>query len=307
YQDGEFFFLEMNTRLQVEHCVTEMVTQLDLVAEQIRVASGEPLSFGQDDIVRRGHSIEIRINAENSAKGFLPSPGTLSVLDIPSGPGVRWDGGYEAGDTISQYYDNLVGKLVVWAPDRDRARHRMLRAIGELHVEGIHTTVPAAELVLAHPDFATGTHSTRWLEEEVDLSGLVSDAGTSGTAPEAPTAQTMTVEVNGRKFAVKALLPEGFVGAAPAGSGGSRKAPKPKAASSSGGGGNGTITAPMQGTIVKVTVEVGDAVESGQSVLVLEAMKMENHINVEQGGTVKEIRVAGGDTVSAGDVLMVIE
>jgi acetyl-CoA/propionyl-CoA carboxylase biotin carboxyl carrier protein len=221
---------------------------------------------------------------------------------------VRWDGGYEEGDTISQYYDNLVGKLIVWAPDRDRARHRMLRAMSEFHVEGIHTTVPAAELVLAHPDFAAGTHSTRWLEEEVDLSGLVSDAGTTGTVPEAPTEQTMTVEVNGRRFEVKALLPEGFVGAARAGGGGgARKAPKPKAASSSGSGGNGTISAPMQGTIVKVTVEVGDSVEVGQSVLVLEAMKMENHINSEQGGTVKEIRVAGGDTVSAGDVLIVIE
>ena len=309
YQDGEFFFLEMNTRLQVEHCVTEMVTQLDLVAEQIRVASGEPLSFTQDEVVRRGHSIEIRINAENSAKGFLPSPGTLTALHIPSGPGVRWDGGYEAGDTISQYYDNLVGKLVVWAPDRDRARHRMLRAMGELHIEGIHTTVPAAELVLAHPDFAAGTHSTRWLEEEVDLSGLVSDAGKKGDATEAPTAQTLTVEVNGRKFEVKTLLPEGFVGAPAAGGGGGsgRRAPKPKSAASSGGAGNGTITAPMQGTIVKVTVAVGDTVEVGQSVLVLEAMKMENHINAEQGGTVKEIRVNGGDTVSAGDVLIVIE
>ena len=309
YQDGEFFFLEMNTRLQVEHCVTEMVTQLDLVAEQIRVASGEPLSFTQDEVVRRGHSIEIRINAENSAKGFLPSPGTLTALHIPSGPGVRWDGGYEAGDTISQYYDNLVGKLVVWAPDRDQARHRMLRAMGELHIEGIHTTVPAAELVLAHPDFAAGTHSTRWLEEEVDLSGLVSDAGKKGDATEAPTAQTLTVEVNGRKFEVKTLLPEGFVGAPAAGGGGvsGRRAPKPKSAASSGGAGNGTITAPMQGTIVKVTVAVGDTVEVGQSVLVLEAMKMENHINAEQGGTVKEIRVNGGDTVSAGDVLIVIE
>ena len=309
YQDGEFYFLEMNTRLQVEHCVTEMVTQLDLVAEQIRVASGEPLSFTQDDIVRRGHSIEVRINAENTAKGFLPSPGTLTALDLPSGPGVRWDAGYEAGDTISQYYDNLVGKLVVWAPDRDGARHRMLRAMRELHVEGIHTTVPAAELVLAHPDFAAGTHSTRWLEEEVDLSGLVSDPGEKGTAPEAPTAQTLAVEVNGRRFEVTTHLPEGFVGAASAGGAGGavRKAPKPKAAASSGSGGNGTVTAPMQGTIVKVNVAVGDTVEAGESLLVLEAMKMENHINAEQGGTVKDVRVAAGDTVGAGDVLVVVE
>ena len=182
YQDGEFYFLEMNTRLQVEHCVTEMVTALDLVAEQISVASGEPLSFSQDDIERRGHAIEVRINAENPAKGFLPSPGTITELALPSGPGVRWDGGYEAGDTVSQYYDNLVGKLIVWAGDRDRARHRMLRALQELRVQGIHTTVPVHELVLAHPDFAAGEHSTRWLEEQVDLSGLVSDAGTTAAA-----------------------------------------------------------------------------------------------------------------------------
>ncbi len=308
YQDGEFYFLEMNTRLQVEHCVTEMVTSLDLVAEQIRIASGEPLSFTQDQVERRGHAIEVRINAENTAKGFLPSPGTLTELDLPSGPGVRWDGGYEKGDTISQYYDNLVGKLIVWAPDRDRARHRMLRAMQELHIEGIHTTVPAAELVLAHPDFAAGTHTTRWLEEDVDLSGLVSDIGAKGDAPEAPTKQTLSVEVNGRKFEVTALLPQGFVGAPAAGSGGAaRKAPKPKAAASTGGGGDGTVTAPMQGTIVKVTVAVGDTVEAGQSVLVLEAMKMENHINAEQAGTVKEIRVNAGDTVGSGDVLLTIE
>ncbi len=307
YQDGEFYFLEMNTRLQVEHCVTEMVTSLDLVAEQIRIASGEPLSFTQDEVERRGHAIEVRINAENTAKGFLPSPGTLTELDLPSGPGVRWDGGYEKGDTISQYYDNLVGKLIVWAPDRDRARHRMLRAMQELHIEGIHTTVPAAELVLAHPDFAAGTHTTRWLEEDVDLSGLVSDIGAKGDAPEAPTKQTLSVEVNGRKFEVTALLPEGFVGASAGGSGAARKAPKPKAAASTGSGGDGTVTAPMQGTIVKVTVAVGDTVEAGQSVLVLEAMKMENHINAEQAGTVKEIRVNAGDTVGSGDVLLTIE
>ncbi len=307
YQDGEFYFLEMNTRLQVEHCVTEMVTQLDLVAEQIRIASGEPLSFTQDDVIRRGHAIEVRINAENSAKGFLPSPGTLTELAIPSGPGVRWDGGYEAGDTVSQYYDNLVGKLIVWAPDRERARKRMLRALQELRVQGIHTTVPAHNLVLSHPDFAAGTHSTRWLEEQVDLSGLVSDAGTTSAPADAPSSQVLPVEVNGKKFDVKVFLPDGLLTAAPLAGGGTRKAPKPKSAASSGASGNGTILAPMQGTIVKVTVAVGDTVESGQSVLVLEAMKMENHINAEQGGTVKDIKVAAGDTVSAADVLMVIE
>ncbi len=310
YQDGEFYFLEMNTRLQVEHCVTEMVTQLDLVAEQIRIASGEPLSFTQDDVIRRGHAIEVRINAENSAKGFLPSPGTLTELAIPSGPGVRWDGGYETGDTVSQYYDNLVGKLIVWAPDRERARLRMLRALQELRVSGIHTTVPAHNLVLSHPDFAAGTHSTRWLEEQVDLSGLESDAGTTAAPAEAPSSQVLPVEVNGKKFDVKVFLPDGMLTAAASAGGGAgdtRKAPKPKSAASSGASGSGTIIAPMQGTIVKVTVAVGDTVESGQSVLVLEAMKMENHINAEQGGTVKDIKVAAGDTVSAADVLMVIE
>ncbi len=186
-EDGEFYFLEMNTRLQVEHCVTELVTELDLVAEQIRVASGEPLSFTQDSVAHRGHSIEVRINAENAAKGFLPSPGTISKLRIPSGPGVRWDGGYEEGDTISQFYDNLLAKLVVWAPDRERARLRMLRTLQELVVEGIHTTVPAHELVLNHPDFAAGHHSTNWLENEVDLSGLTSESSPATERPRRST------------------------------------------------------------------------------------------------------------------------
>ncbi len=309
YQDGEFYFLEMNTRLQVEHCVTEMVVQRDLVAEQIRIASGLPLSFGQDDIVRHGHAIEVRINAENPTKGrFLPSPGAITKLHLPSGPGVRWDGGYEAGDEISQYYDNLVGKLIVWHEDRDRARHRMLRALSEFQLEGIHTTVAAHELVLAHPDFAAGEHSTRWLEEHVDLSELTSDAGTTAEAGEdaaAPT--TVPVEVNGRKFDVKLFLPEGAIAT---GGGATRKSkPKPKAASGSkhgSGGGGGSVTAPMQGTIVKILVEVGQTVSAGDSVLVLEAMKMENHIAAEADGEVKEIKAAAGDTVGAGDVLIVI-
>src|SRR4051812_13176195 len=264
YQDGEFYFLEMNTRLQVEHCVTELVTQLDLVAEQIRVASGEPLSFTQEDIVRRGHAIEVRINAENSAKGFLPSPGTITELHVPSGPGVRWDGGYETGDNVSQYYDNLVGKLIVWHSDRDSARRRMLRALQELRVQGIHTTVPAHELVLNHPDFAAGNHSTRWLEEEVDLSGLTSDAGTAAAPTEDDASSTvLPVEVNGRKFEVKVFLPEGVLAAPAAGGGAKQAKPKPRAAAaSSGRGGGGNVVAPMQGTIVKLLVEVGQTVTS---------------------------------------------
>jgi acetyl-CoA/propionyl-CoA carboxylase biotin carboxyl carrier protein len=262
-------------------------------------------------VERKGHAIEVRINAENATKGFLPSPGTITRLRIPSGPGVRWDGGYDEGDTISQYYDNLVGKLIVWAPDRDRARHRMLRALRELVVDGVHTTVPAHELVLAHPDFAAGTHSTNWLENEVDLGAMTpSTTGTSAPVTDADgeerTEQTVPVEVDGKRFEVKLWLPA--AAAAPvAAAGPAKRAPKPKAAVSSGGGGNGTITAPMQGTIVKVLVNAGDAVESGQALLVLEAMKMENHINAEQGGTVAEVKVSAGDTVGTGDVLVVIE
>ncbi|MBM3674059.1 MAG: acetyl-CoA carboxylase biotin carboxylase subunit [Actinobacteria bacterium] len=306
YQDGEFYFLEMNTRLQVEHCVTEMVTKLDLVAEQIRVASGEPLSITEDSIIRRGHAIECRINAENAAKGFGPSPGTITKLVLPAGPEVRWDGGYDEGDTVSQYYDNLVGKLIVWGPDRDTARHRMLRALQELVIEGIHTTVPAHQLVLTHPDFATANHSTRWLEEQVDTSALVSQAAADKAPPETEelTPQVLPVEVDGRRFQVKVWLPD--AGIAHSG-GGAKQAPRPRAAASTHGSGSGMISAPMQGTIVKVLIAVGDAVEPGQALLVLEAMKMENHLNAEQGGTVAEIRVSAGDTVGTGDVLVVIE
>ncbi len=183
YQDGEFWFLEMNTRLQVEHCVTEMVTSLDLVAEQIRVAAGETLSVTQASAKTNGHAIEARINAENAATGFMPSPGTLTRLSVPSGPGVRWDGGYESGDTISQYYDNLIGKLIVWAPTREAAIARMLRALRELEVDGVHTTAPAHEVLLAHPDFAAVAHTTKWVEATFDPASITArDSGRCGPA-----------------------------------------------------------------------------------------------------------------------------
>jgi len=312
YQDGEFWFLEMNTRLQVEHCVTELVTSLDLVAEQIRVAAGEPLSFSQDQITRRGHSIECRINAEDATRGFLPSPGTITSLRVPGGPGVRWDGGYESGDTVSQYYDNLVGKLVVWSPTRDEAIERMLRALRELTVEGIHTTIPAHLALLSHADFQAGNHSTKWVEDELDLAALLPTDAEAAAPVEAETdapalvERTVPVEVNGKRFSVRMWLPDAPVVASSSGAG--RARPRPTQTAGGGGGaGNGTITAPMQGTIVKVLVAEGDVVDTGQAVLVLEAMKMENHINAETAGTVKEIRVSAGDTVGTGDVLVVIE
>jgi len=307
YQGGEFWFLEMNTRLQVEHCVTEEVTKLDLVAEQINVANGNALSFTQESIEHHGHAIECRINAEDPVKGFLPSPGTITRLRVPSGPGVRWDGGYEEGDTISQYYDNLIGKLVVWAPDRERATERMLRALGELVVDGIRTTTPAHLALLADPVFAAGEHSTKWVEDEFDSSlfgtPAAAPATTDGEAPaEELTERTVPVEVNGKRFSVRLWLPD-----APASAPAKRSArPRPAAAGSTGGAGDGVVSAPMQGTIVKVLVSEGDEVDAGQALLVLEAMKMENHINAQGSGTVKEIRVEAGDTVGPGDVLLVI-
>ncbi len=310
YEDGDFFFLEMNTRLQVEHPVTEMITDVDLVEWQIRVASGEELPMSQDAVLaaRRGHAIEIRINAEDPAGGaFLPSPGTITKLVPPDGFGVRFDSGYESGDEISQFYDNLVGKLIVWGKDRDTAIARAIRTLDELVVEGVATTIPADLAILRHPDFAAVTHSTKWVEEVLDLSGVA--AAPSSTPADADDAEPLvqrrtTVEVNGKRFDVSMWVPE--VAAVAVGS----AAPKKKRATSGGGGGSvasGDVTVPMQGTIVKILVEVGQTIEVGQGVVVLEAMKMENQINSEKAGTVKEIKVATGDTVGGGDVVAVIE
>ncbi|MGA2834963.1 MAG: biotin carboxylase N-terminal domain-containing protein [Acidimicrobiales bacterium] len=313
YQDGEFFFLEMNTRLQVEHPVTELVTGLDLVEWQLRVASGEPLGFTQDDVQRNGHAIEVRINAEDPAGGaFTPSPGTITRLVAPGGPGVRLDAGYESGDTVSQFYDNLVAKLIVWGHDREAARRRMLRAIAETVVEGVATTLPADVAILSHPDFVAGEHSTNWVEQNLDLSSVSAD-----TAPPAPASgddavprvlRDVTAEVDGRRYQVKLWVPDlgetvAVQGAASGTRGSGPKRPKAAAA----GGGSGTVAVPMQGTIVKVLVAEGDTVEVGQTVCVLEAMKMENNVNAEKAGTVKEVRVAPGESVGPGDVIAVIE
>jgi acetyl-CoA/propionyl-CoA carboxylase, biotin carboxylase, biotin carboxyl carrier protein len=319
YENGAFFFLEMNTRLQVEHPVTEVVTGIDLVEWMIRVASGEPLPMTQDEInaSRRGHAIEVRLNAENPTAGkFMPSPGTLTSFVRPDGYGIRVDAGYEAGDTVSQYYDNLIAKLIVWGKDRPTAIARTIRALRETTITGVHTTIPADLAILEHPDFAAAIHSTKWVEDKLDLSALVATKGAAETVPGAEgeparVRRDLDVEVNGKRFAVKAWVPESgpIVGVA-AGSAGAGAAAKPKRAASSAGaaaGGSGSVAVPMQGTIVKVLVEIGQSVEAGAAVVVLEAMKMENHINAEKSGVVKEIKVKAGDTVGAGDVVVVIE
>ncbi|WP_419855783.1 acetyl/propionyl/methylcrotonyl-CoA carboxylase subunit alpha [Candidatus Poriferisodalis sp.] len=309
YQDGEFFYLEMNTRLQVEHPVTEMVTGIDLVREQIRVAAGEPLSFTQSEVTSVGHAIEARINAEDPAGGrFLPSPGPLTSLRVPDGFGIRWDGGYEAGDTVSQYYDNLIGKLVVWGSDRPTAIARMQRALSELSVGGVATTAAAHAQIMASDDFQAGIHSTKWVEEQLDLSGVTGK--TDVEPPAAPDGdegprvrRDVVVEVDGKRFSVSAWVPE----TAPAANA-ANMAARPRRASggSSAGAGTGQVTVPMQGTIVKILVEIGQEVSAGEGVVVLEAMKMENSINADRSGTVTEIKVEPGDTVGAGDVVVVI-
>ena len=305
FQDNDFFFLEMNTRLQVEHPVTEVITGIDLVEWQIRVASGEKLPMTQKQVAarRNGHGIEVRINAENPTAGkFLPSPGTITKLTTPDGFGTRFDGGYEAGDTVSQYYDNLVGKLIVWGKDRDTAIARTIRALDEMVVEGVHTTIPADLAILRHPDFSAVTHSTKWVEETLDLSSLVSSAGGTATNDEGLVERATTIEVNGKRFDVKMWVPE-FA------SGPVKKSNKPTRGSGGSGGAanSGDVAAPMQGTIVKVTVEVGQVVAVGDSVVVLEAMKMENQITAEKAGKVTKVNVKVGDKVGSGDILVVIE
>ena len=305
YENDGFWYLEMNTRLQVEHPVTELVTGLDLVEQQLRIAAGEPLAFTQDDVEIRGHAIEVRINAEDPAGGaFLPSPGRIATLRAPDGFGVRFDTGFEAGDEVSQFYDNLIGKLVVWGADRDTAIRRMLRALGELDIRGVATTAPADVAILEHPDFVAATHSTKWVEETLDLSGVGSAKGAGDVdTPPGSVRHDTTVEVDGHRIEVSMWVPD----PASVGTLGGRPRRSSSGRSSGGGVGNGQVAVPMQGTIVKVIVAVGDAVETGDTVCVLEAMKMENNVVADISGTVTEVKVAVGDSVGSGDVVVLIE
>ena len=306
YQDEEFFFLEMNTRLQVEHPVSELITGIDLVEWQIKVAAGEKLPMTQKQILasRRGHAIEVRINAENPTAGkFLPSPGKITKLTTPDGFGVRFDGGYESGDTVSQYYDNLVGKLIVWGKDRESAIARTIRALEETKIEGLHTTIQADLAILRHPDFAATKHSTKWVEEKLDLSKLVSTTGETQSNSEGLVEKSTVVEVNGKRFDVKVWVPPtgGVAATAQKTRSASRGASQATAAAS------GTITAPMQGTVIKLLVSQGQTVAQGEAVLVLEAMKMENQIQADKAGVISKVNCKAGDTVGSGDVLLVIE
>ena len=307
YAGGSFYYLEMNTRLQVEHPVTEMVTGVDLVEQQLRIAAGEPLAFSQADVVIDGCSIEVRVNAEDPAGGaFLPCPGPVTGLRPAQGYATRWDAGYEAGDKISPYYDNLIGKLVVWGRDRDTAIARALRALTETRVAGVATTVPAAQAILAHPDFAAVAHSTRWVEERLDFATLPEPPSDAAGAPESRAGpmvrHEIEAEVDGKRFSVALWTPQTTGGDSEPPSAARRRAQGP----SSLGSGSAEITVPMQGTVIKLLVQVGDQIEAGQPVAVLEAMKMENNIAAGRSGTVTEIRVKVGDSVGAGDTIAVV-
>jgi len=304
YENGGFYFLEMNTRLQVEHPVTELVTGLDLVRLQLEIAAGEPLPISQKEVVSHGHAIECRINAEDPSGGaFLPSPGTIGEIHLPGGFGVRIDAGYEAGDEVSTNYDNLIAKVSVWGHDRAEARTRMLRALDETVITGVATTVPALKLILTSEPFIAATHSTSFVETAVDLSPIGPPLGPDGTRDHlGRILETLETEVDGRRYRVRIWLDAATKGNSP-----KHRAPTSRSHQISVEPNSRTITAPMQGTIISVAVSVGDHVEIEQTICVLEAMKMENPIRTRSAGVVREIRVSVGDSLGPGDIVAVIE
>jgi acetyl-CoA/propionyl-CoA carboxylase biotin carboxyl carrier protein len=303
-QDGTISFLEVNTRLQVEHPVTEEVTGLDLVREMFRIADGEEL--GYDDPVVRGHSFEFRINAEDAGRNFLPAPGTLTHWHAPSGPGVRLDGGYDAGETIPGAFDSLVAKLVVTGASREQALQRSRRALAEFQVDGMPTVIPFHRAVTADPAFTDAPFRvhTRWIETEFDNTIEPYD-GAGAETPEPAERDRVVVEVGGRRLEV--VLPAGL-GAASAGAAAKGKPARRSAGKKTGTGASGdSLTSPMQGTIVKVVVEDGQTVAEGDPVVVLEAMKMEQSLNAHKAGTVTGLTAEVGATVTTGAVICEIK
>ncbi|MGH2746452.1 MAG: acetyl/propionyl/methylcrotonyl-CoA carboxylase subunit alpha [Actinomycetota bacterium] len=299
--DGKtFYFLEMNTRLQVEHPVTELVTDVDLVRAQLLIAGGEPLGFSQDDIELSGHAIECRINAENPAKGFLPAPGRIGEYREPSGPGIRVDSGVERGGDVPQAYDPLVAKLIAYGADREEARKRMLRALGEYEIEGIKTTLPFHALMLEDERFITGDYHTGTVEREMDLGSLAEPVAPKPKPGEPEIAERrLELEVGGKRFRV--TVRERLEATALP-----RKPKPPKTVGAVHGGGTETLSAPMQGTIVKVLVKKGQEVKAGDAICVLEAMKMENSILAHAAGTIAALEVEAGQSVETGATIAII-
>jgi acetyl-CoA/propionyl-CoA carboxylase biotin carboxyl carrier protein len=311
----EYFFLEMNTRVQVEHCVTEMVTGIDIVREQIRVAAGEELSVYQESVELRGHAIECRINAEAAHKNFAPAPGPIESYIEPAGPGVRVDSGLEAGTEVTPLYDPMVAKLIVWDVDREKATRRMLRALGEYKIEPLTTLIPFHQEILASEQWARGetcrdlTEDKKWLKEITPHATLKSPPPPSDDESEETVERTYQVEVNGRLHAVKvigAAAPAGGVAAAPA-AGARRPQRRERSGGGGGGGGGPVLSSPLQGTVLKVAVEQGAEVEEGALICVIEAMKMENEITAHVAGKVSELNVSEGAAINSGDPICKIE
>ncbi|WP_392423998.1 acetyl/propionyl/methylcrotonyl-CoA carboxylase subunit alpha [Barrientosiimonas humi] len=307
-QDGHISFLEVNTRLQVEHPVSEEVTGIDLVREQLRIAAGEPI--GYSDPEPAGHSIEFRINGEDAGRGFLPAPGTVTRMQVPSGPGVRWDAGIVEGDTVAGAFDSMIAKLIVTGANRQQALARSRRALDELEIEGMPTVVPFHRAVVSDPAFAPEaadepfTVHTRWIETEFD-NQVEPYAGPVGEASgEQAARQAYVIEVDGRRMSL--TLPADLQLGGGGGAGAPARKPAPKRSRAGGGSAAASgdaLTAPMQGTIVKLAVEDGTSVSAGDTVVVLEAMKMEQPITAHKDGVVSGLTAAVGETVAAGTVL----
>jgi acetyl-CoA/propionyl-CoA carboxylase biotin carboxyl carrier protein len=307
----EYFFLEMNTRVQVEHCVTEMVTGIDIVREQILVAAGEALSIAQEDVELSGWSIECRINAEAAHKKFAPAPGPIGdSYREPSGPGVRVDSGVEGGSEVTPMYDPMVAKLIVWDVDREKATRRMLRALSEYDSGGLTTLIPFHEAILATEQWAKG-ETCRDLMEDTDWLKSTAPADAKPPAPSEDGGEIVSrdykVEVSGKLFEVK-VIGEAVAGAAAAPAAGGKKPPKRERKAGGGGGASSeSLASPLQGTVFKVAVEKGAEVAEGDLICVIEAMKMENEIVAHRAGKVEELKISEGDAVSSGDVLAVIK